>query len=119
MYLHHGIHRGLIQKEVNSSNDVLHLMMQAVQSRKIGETKMNKQSSRSHCIFTVNVQVSIKDNEGMVQYLGRLHMVDLAGSECAKHASLESRQSVVSNYHYIVEYVYFLCKISLCPHVNQ
>ena len=71
-------------------------MLQAQQSRKIGETKMNKHSSRSHCIFTVNVQVTIKDKKETTQHLGRLHMVDLAGSENAKNASIGSRRSAVS-----------------------
>lgn len=89
--------RGLLQKEVNSSEDVLTLMKQAAQSKRIGETKMNKQSSRSHCIFTVNVQATVMTNDGTVPMLGKLHMVDLAGSECAKTASLGSRQSAVSD----------------------
>lgn len=71
-------------------------MVQAQQSKRIGETKMNKHSSRSHCIFTVTVQFVKKTKNDTVQYLGKLHMVDLAGSECAKNASLDSRQTQVS-----------------------
>ena len=36
------LRRGLVEKEVESADDVLHLMQKAVQSRRIGETKMNK-----------------------------------------------------------------------------
>ena len=56
---------------------------------------MNKHSSRSHCIFTVTVQFVRKTKNDTVQCLGKLHMVDLAGSECAKNASLDSRQTKV------------------------
>lgn len=86
----------MTEKEVSSSDDVLTLMHQAVQSKQIGETKMNKHSSRSHCIFTVNVQTIVIEGEGKVQHLGKLHMVDLAGSENAKTAGIGSRKSAVS-----------------------
>jgi len=80
--------RGLTEKEVKSSEDVLKLVQMAERSRKIGETKMNKQSSRSHCIFTVSVYTKRKTPDGTVDYHGKLHLVDLAGSECAKNAGL-------------------------------
>ena len=92
----HKYNRGLVEKEVLSSDDVLNLMHKAVQSKKIGETKMNKHSSRSHCIFTVNVQTIVKKGDETVQHLGKLHMVDLAGSENAKTAGIGSRKSAVS-----------------------
>ena len=85
-----------IEKEVSRPQDVIQLIRKADQSRKIGETKMNKQSSRSHCIFTVHVYSRKNDFEGNeTDYHGRLHMVDLAGSENSK-ADIESRKSDVS-----------------------
>jgi len=89
--------RGLTEKEVNSSEDVLNLMLKAVQSRKIGETKMNKQSSRSHCVFTVSVHITEEKENETFKYLGKLHMVDLAGSECAKNTQIGSRTSVTGS----------------------
>ena len=44
---------GLTELQVKSPADVLEVMKKAQQFRKIGETKMNKQSSRSHCVFTL------------------------------------------------------------------
>jgi len=80
--------RGLSEKEVSSPKDVLDLMNTAQQQRRIGETKMNKQSSRSHCIFTLKVHAKcrVMDGGGTMECNGKLHMVDLAGSECAKSA---------------------------------
>lgn len=80
--------RGQVQMEVNSADDVLALMNKAQESRQIGETKMNKQSSRSHCIFTlqVNAQKFLHDGNSLEVH-GKLHLVDLAGSECAKSAA--------------------------------
>ena len=74
-------------------------MRTAQASRKIGETKLNKHSSRSHCIFTVSVYTKQRlydEEEDEVDYHGKLHLVDLAGSECAKNASLHKRSSSVS-----------------------
>jgi len=46
---------------------------------------MNKESSRSHCIFTLQVNAHKLLNDGNnLEIHGKLHLVDLAGSECAK-----------------------------------
>ena len=78
---------GLTEENVTSPEDVLQLMRRASEKRQVGETKMNKQSSRSHCVFTmcVNSKKVLPDGSHM-ECAGKLHMVDLAGSECAKSA---------------------------------
>lgn len=83
--------RGLTEKQVHSASDVLNLMQKAQHSRMIGETKMNKSSSRSHCLFTIQVhgKIALLDGDGDMEFTGKLHMVDLAGSECAKSAGNE------------------------------
>ncbi len=89
--------KNLIEKEVEKPGDVLDLIRKADMSRKIGETKMNKQSSRSHCIFTVHVYTRHKSFDGSpTDYHGKLHMVDLAGSENSK-ADIGSRSTSVSS----------------------
>ena len=51
---------------------------------------MNKHSSRSHCIFTMRIEAKKKLIDGSIlEVAGKLHCVDLAGSECAKSAALE------------------------------
>ena len=66
-------------------------MQKAQHSRMIGETRMNKASSRSHCLFTIQVhgKIALLDGDGDMEFNGKLHMVDLAGSECAKSAGNE------------------------------
>lgn len=82
--------RGLSEKEVKSAADVLLLMQKAQQQKKVGETNMNKSSSRSHCIFTIRVHAKRRLEDGaLFESKGKLHMVDLAGSECAKTANME------------------------------
>lgn len=51
-------------------------------NRKTGETLMNKDSSRSHAIFTVTVEQCETAADGHPSIrMGKLNMVDLAGSE--------------------------------------
>jgi hypothetical protein len=46
---------------------------------------MNERSSRSHCIFTIIVDISTKDENGNEHIrMGKLNLVDLAGSEKQK-----------------------------------
>lgn len=50
-------------------------------SRKTGSTMMNRESSRSHCLFCIMVETSEVGADGE-QHIraGKLNMVDLAGS---------------------------------------
>ena len=51
-----GVHcKGLTETVVTSVPDVLRIIHRAQEKRRVGETKMNKASSRSHCIFTLTV----------------------------------------------------------------
>ena len=47
--------KGLVERSVSSAADVFRLMQKAQHQRIVGETKMNKASSRSHCLFTMKV----------------------------------------------------------------
>ena len=77
--------RGLSESKVTSASDLLTLMQIAHQQRQTGETDMNKESSRSHCIFTLRVEAKRQLVDGSILEVGgKLHCVDLAGSECAK-----------------------------------
>jgi kinesin family protein 3/17 len=43
---------------------------------------MNKDSSRSHCLFTVHVECQTSEEKGKDRVTaGKLNLVDLAGSE--------------------------------------
>ncbi|KAJ1698173.1 hypothetical protein LUZ63_006685 [Rhynchospora breviuscula] len=66
-------------EEVHSQGDVDRILRQAEQSRSVGRTQMNEQSSRSHCVFTLRISGINKKTEQQVQ--GVLNLIDLAGSE--------------------------------------
>lgn len=85
--------RGLSESKVTSAEDLLGLMQIAQQQRMTGETDMNKESSRSHCIFTLRVVAKRKLFDGSILEVGgKLHCVDLAGSECAKSCGNAGKQ---------------------------
>ncbi|KAL4554904.1 hypothetical protein LXL04_037513 [Taraxacum kok-saghyz] len=65
--------------DVRSSKEVAFLLNRAAQSRSVGKTQMNEQSSRSHFVFTLRISGV---NETMEQHVqGVLNLIDLAGSE--------------------------------------
>ncbi|KAL6999396.1 Kinesin-like protein KIN-14N [Sarracenia purpurea var. burkii] len=65
--------------DVCSSREVSFLLDQAAQSRSVGKTQMNEQSSRSHFVFTLRISGYNENTDQHVQ--GVLNLIDLAGSE--------------------------------------
>ncbi|KAJ1866256.1 hypothetical protein LPJ78_001986 [Coemansia sp. RSA 989] len=71
---------GLSEKKVTSYEQFEQLYQKACRNRRTASTKLNNHSSRSHAILTV--QVKWKDDIGAGKtWCGRLHLIDLAGSE--------------------------------------
>jgi hypothetical protein len=66
--------RGLSQRTVESAEDVIALMHEAQMQRRVGETKMNKASSRSHCIFTLTIKAKaiLADGSGTLEFTGKV-----------------------------------------------
>ncbi|KAL8130794.1 hypothetical protein AgCh_006927 [Apium graveolens] len=65
--------------DVRSSGEVSFFLDRAAQSRSVGKTQMNEQSSRSHFVFTLRITGVNESTAQQVQ--GVLNLVDLAGSE--------------------------------------
>ncbi|EGD72527.1 Kif3b protein [Salpingoeca rosetta] len=67
---------------VKSVKEIDKVMRVGWKNRKVGVTKMNAHSSRSHAIFMVNVECSEAGEDGEAHIRsGKLNLVDLAGSE--------------------------------------
>ncbi|CAK58191.1 unnamed protein product (macronuclear) [Paramecium tetraurelia] len=67
---------------VRTTQEMDRYMQLGTQNRSVGATAMNKESSRSHCIFTVYIECSLTDAKGNERITaGKLNLVDLAGSE--------------------------------------
>lgn len=67
---------------VSSYHEIEELLKQGSMARRVAETKMNKESSRSHAVFQLNLhkQRELPDAK-RVEQSSRLYLVDLAGSE--------------------------------------
>ena len=66
---------------VHDMNDLLVKLQVGRENRVTGETKMNRDSSRSHSLFTVTVEMSeVQEGQNKIR-VGKLNLVDLAGSE--------------------------------------
>ena len=76
---------------VESEQDMTNALERGLQSRHVAATQMNEQSSRSHSIFTIVVEMSSKDAHTGKDMLraGKLNLVDLAGSERQKKTGAE------------------------------
>nr|AMS24215.1 kinesin 5b protein [Marsilea vestita] len=74
--------RGLEEEVVYSANDIFNLLERGSAKRRTAETLLNKQSSRSHSIFSIIIHIK-ESNIGGEELIkcGRLNLVDLAGSE--------------------------------------
>ncbi|XP_059351107.1 osmotic avoidance abnormal protein 3-like isoform X1 [Daphnia carinata] len=75
----------LSQHAVNSVDDCQRLMENGWKNRAVGATLMNADSSRSHSLFSISVEMmeTFKEAKGEQQSIrrGKLNLVDLAGSE--------------------------------------
>ncbi len=68
--------------KVESGEQMLAILNAGRSNRAKGETDMNKDSSRSHSLFTIIIENSSIDEMGQTHYrMGKLNLVDLAGSE--------------------------------------
>jgi len=71
--------QGLTMEPVQTEEEVLKLFKRGNNNRSIGTTNMNEHSSRSHSLLSVEVE-----GENLIagiKYVGKLHLIDLAGSE--------------------------------------
>ena len=75
--------KDLSMNTAKTYDDMMEYMNMGNKNRSVGETLMNKDSSRSHSIFTIYVEVGEKFGDGVEDRIvaGKLNLVDLAGSE--------------------------------------
>jgi kinesin family protein 11 len=66
---------------VNSVESIFKILRQSNARRSASATKLNASSSRSHCVFTITVQTKETAADGELIRVGRIHLIDLAGSE--------------------------------------
>ncbi|KAI4376005.1 hypothetical protein MLD38_013807 [Melastoma candidum] len=79
----------LSEFEVQSVGDILRLLIQGSLSRKVAATSMNRESSRSHSVFTCVIECRWEKDSSANLRFARLNLVDLAGSERQKTSGAE------------------------------
>jgi hypothetical protein len=78
--------KGLSDVVVETEDQLMAMLDKGLSVRTTASTQMNAESSRSHSIFSVVVEMSTKDPESGKDMIraGKLNLVDLAGSERQK-----------------------------------
>eukprot|EP01112_Ceratiomyxa_fruticulosa_P010632 TRINITY_DN2820_c0_g1_i1.p1 TRINITY_DN2820_c0_g1~~TRINITY_DN2820_c0_g1_i1.p1 ORF type:complete len:954 (+),score=259.19 TRINITY_DN2820_c0_g1_i1:209-3070(+) len=75
---------GLTKMIANSEEEALNLLFEGETNRAIAEHQLNKSSTRSHCIFTLYLDIRSRVESSEKITLSKLNLVDLAGSERLK-----------------------------------
>ncbi|CAA6667488.1 unnamed protein product [Spirodela intermedia] len=82
----------LSEFEVETVSDILKLLIQGSANRKIAATNMNRESSRSHSVFTCVIESRWEKDSTTNLRFARLNLVDLAGSERQKTSGAEGER---------------------------
>ncbi|XP_041264447.1 kinesin-like protein KIF9 [Onychostruthus taczanowskii] len=95
----HGIYvKGLSIHPVSHEEEALHLLFEGETNRVIGEHSLNKNSSRSHCIFTVYIECRSRDYTNHKCLKSKITLIDLAGSERLSKTGSEGQVRVEASY---------------------
>ncbi|XP_030052834.1 kinesin-like protein KIF9 [Microcaecilia unicolor] len=88
----HGVHvKGLSVHLTNSEEDALNLLFEGETNRIIASHILNKNSSRSHCIFTIYIESRVRCLSEAKYTYSKINLVDLAGSERLKKTRSEGQ----------------------------
>ncbi|RDX99717.1 Kinesin-like protein KIN-12D, partial [Mucuna pruriens] len=82
----------LSEFEVQSVSDIIRLLIQGSSNRKVAATNMNRESSRSHSVFTCVIESTWEKDSTTNYRFARLNLVDLAGSERQKTSGAEGER---------------------------
>lgn len=75
----------LTECEVHTVGDILRLLSRGAANRRVAATNMNRESSRSHSVFTCVIESRWEKDSTSNLRFARLNLVDLAGSERQKN----------------------------------
>ncbi|KAG8470575.1 hypothetical protein KFE25_008996 [Diacronema lutheri] len=104
--------RNLGVHPARSEEDALNLLFIGDTNRMIAETPMNMASSRSHCIFTMQIETRKAGSDTLRR--SKLHFVDLAGSERVKKTGVEG--TLLRDAMYINTSLLFLEQVIVALH---
>ena len=85
--------KGLINTPIASGAEAMNVLNNGTMNRTTASTLMNLTSSRSHAVFTVNLQQTRRSSEGVdMTTSSRFTFVDLAGSERQKRTNAKGQR---------------------------
>ena len=76
--------KGLTKHIVANEEEAFNLLFEGESNRTVSEHQLNKASTRSHCIFTIAIEMKSKVESSEKVLTSKLNFVDLAGSERVK-----------------------------------
>ena len=80
----------LTELEISSAKKAKEALISGFKNRHVASTSMNRESSRSHLIYTLFLISSFEMDGGLIiTRTSRLHLVDLAGSERQKYTNTQ------------------------------
>lgn len=74
-----------------TEEEALAMLFEGETNRTISEHKLNKNSSRSHCIFTIHLETRSRVESSEKVVVSKINLVDLAGSERTKKTGIEGQ----------------------------
>ncbi|XP_053570320.1 kinesin-like protein KIF15 [Bombina bombina] len=80
---------GAVEQVVTSAAEAYQVLSMGWRNRRVASTSMNRESSRSHAVFTVTIESMEKSNDIVNIRSSQLNLVDLAGSERQKDTHTE------------------------------
>ncbi|KRX04254.1 P-loop containing nucleoside triphosphate hydrolase [Pseudocohnilembus persalinus] len=83
--------KGLLVKQCRTEEEAQQMIFEGETNRTIGIHQLNKNSSRSHCVFTVHLEIRSKVESSEKVIVSKLNLVDLAGSERTKKTGSEGK----------------------------
>lgn len=107
--------QGLREAPVRNSQDVLRLVDRGEEKRRYAQTRWNDYSSRSHVIFTLQLEDPVRLPSGeeaespCSHSCGKLNIVDLAGCENHKHESSDDGRHINRSLFFLGEVISRLC----------
>ena len=90
--------KGLTMVHCENEEEALNQVFEGESARTVAEHKLNKTSTRSHCIYTMHVECRsrVESSENVVY--SKLNLVDLAGSERTKKTGSEGLTLTEANF---------------------
>ncbi|XP_038617426.1 kinesin-like protein KIF15 [Tachyglossus aculeatus] len=80
---------GAVEQVLTSAAEAYQVLSRGWRNRRVASTSMNRESSRSHAVFTITIESMEKSNEIVNIRSSQLNLVDLAGSERQKDTHTE------------------------------